>query len=141
MIQCNLLPVREYEHIPFLNKTNKTKFGHYQPMFFSIKGYGRACWVVASRIKVEEECGDKTDDEIIAGCIEYLNTPPKSKYGKRRKRKPLYGTFRAMPHSYKMRDDYIQALLIVEDKKNKNFWGKGRDYTAYSCLRNKQKYI
>ena len=59
MIQCKLLPVREYEHIPFLNKTNKTKFGHYQPMFFSIKGYGRVCWVVASRIKVEEECGDK----------------------------------------------------------------------------------
>ena len=139
MIPCKLLPVREYEWLTFLNKTKKTKFGHYQPIFFNVKGYGRDCWVVSTRIKLEEEISEINDD-IIKGCIEYLNTPPKSKYGKRRKRKPLYGTFRDTPQSYKIKDGYIQAFLIVEDRKNKNFWGSGRKQTAYSCPTNRRKY-
>ena len=136
MIPCKLRSVREWEAIPYLNKTNKTRFGHYMPISFPIKGYGKDCWVVAANIDIVAEeylAQGKTMDEIVKECIEYLNTPPKSKYGKKRKRKPLYGKIRKAPHSYKVKEDYIQALLIIEEKKNKNFWGQGKPQSAYSC--------
>lgn len=76
--------------------------------------------------KAREEC--ETDDEIVARCIEYLNTPPKSKYGKRRKRKPLY-VFDPQPYNYEVKEkkgkQIISAKLIVRERKNKYFWSQG----------------
>ena len=132
MIECNLREITKLSlTTPPLNK--KAKHGQYsKAMYYSIKGFGKTSWVVIVNIDLDYDkhiSEGKTLQEVAEGCIEYLNTPPKSKYGKRRKRKPLYGLFKKEPYRayLKEKDDtkYIQALLVVDDRKRKCFWGEG----------------
>ena len=130
MIECFLQPLKlKYSK----NQDGKQKHGMYmQTMYWSIKGYGKKTWLVAVNINLDyDKAKDlyESDDEIIEKCIEYLNTPPKSKYGKRRKRKPLY-TFDIKPYSYKIIENesgkkLISARLITKEQKNKYFWKSG----------------
>ena len=138
MIECNLQEITKLSlTTPPLNK--KAKHGQYsKAMYYSIKGFGKTSWVVIVNIDLDYDkhiSEGKTLQEVAEGCIEYLNTPPKSKYGKRRKRKPLYGLFKKEPYytCLKEKDDtkYIQALLVVNDRKRKCFWGEGEKLSSY----------
>ena len=111
----------------------KAKYGLYShSIYHAVKGFGRKAWVVIVNIDLDYDkyaAEGKNLEEITRGCIEYLNIPPKSKYGKRRKRKPLYGVFRSEPHRTHLREKndtkFIQALLVVDERKRKCFWGEG----------------
>ena len=111
----------------------RTKYGLYSGSFYwSIPDFGRKHWVVVVNIDVDYKKyldEGKTIKEIVTNCIEYLNTPPKSKYGKKRKRRPIYGLFREEPHTAKLIEKnnkkYVQALLVVNKRTNKRFWGAG----------------
>lgn len=102
-----------------------------QSFFHSVKGYGKKYWAVGVEIDLDYAEATKiyTDEEIVKKCIEYLNTPPKSKYGKRRRRKCTYGTFKPDPYRFwiKERDaqQHIQAILLIDKKRNNKFWGEG----------------
>lgn len=127
MIECNLIPMKKYGNYA---KNDKVKFGKYMNSIFQFKGFGRKKWVVGVNIDLDyEEQHEKPLQEIVEGCVEFLNTPPKSKYGKRRKRKPLYGLFEADPYKFylleKDNKKYIQALLVIGERKSKHFWGEG----------------
>jgi len=127
MIECFLLPIERKYH-----DNEKKKYGIYSGRaLWSVKGFGDSIWGVMVRIglnynEVKEEC--EADQKIVEQCIEYLNTPLKSKYGKRRKRKSKY-KFDSKPYSYKIvegKDNtYISALLLTKEKKKKYFWGEG----------------
>ena len=132
MIECTLMEIEKYSYLPSLN--SKTKHGVYSSsIYHNIKGFGRKAWVVIVNIGLDYDkhglVGEKTLEEVVLGCIEYLNTPLKSKYGKRRKRRLPYGKFQEEPYrtSLKEKDGqkYIQALLIIEDRKRRCFWGEG----------------
>jgi len=131
MIECKLMPISDSPW--FAPSSNKVKYGLYSSScYWSIRGFGKKCWVIIANIDVDHEKylnEGKTIEEIVVECIEYLNTPPKSKYGKKRKRKPVYGLFHKKPHTVKLLEKsdkkYIQALLIIDEKKNKYFWGEG----------------
>jgi len=128
MIECTLANMER----SFLN-TNKTKNGLYSScMFYGVKGFGSKVWVVIVNIDLDYDKHDsegKSLEEIAKECVEYLNTPPKSKYGKRRKRKPTYGSFHDEPYRAYLKEKnskkYIQALLLVSDRKRSCFWGAG----------------
>lgn len=131
-IACKLQRVLKKYH-KALN-SGRPKYGSYMPvMFYGIKGYGRNKWVVAVKIDLDYDdahakYGD--DQTIVENCIRYLNTPPPSKYGKRRKRKPEYGYFDPHPHGFKVRENeegqkYIQAFLIASLIKHPKFWDEG----------------
>lgn len=130
MIECSLQPmINKY---PAPGEDNKPKYGVYiQQMYWGIKEYGKKTWVVAVKInldynKVKEVY--ETDDEIVQKCIEFLNVPPKSKYGKRRQRKPLY-TFEPAPYQYEIveKEDrtIVSARLKIKERNNKHFWKSG----------------
>jgi len=55
--------------------------------------------------------------------------PPNSKYGKRRKRKPLYGAFDSKPIKYEIKEEdgqfTICTFLLTDINQNRLFWGKG----------------
>ena len=118
MIECNLQEITKLSLTnPPLNK--KAKHGQYSKvMHYSIKGFGKTSWVV-----------------IVNIDLDYDKHISKSKYGKRRKRKPLYGLFKKEPYytCLKEKDDtkYIQALLVVNDRKRKCFWGEGEKLSSY----------
>tara|TARA_R100000152_G_C6728541_1_gene153529 strand:- start:176 stop:607 length:432 start_codon:yes stop_codon:yes gene_type:complete len=143
MIECKLLPVVKNRYF----KTNPPykKYGHYARPYYSIKGLHQTCWIIITHILVDYEHyveQGMTLEEIVTECIKFLNHRPKSRYGKKRKRKSLYGTFRPKPHLVKMLDKEgkkcLQVLLITEDKKNPNFWGEG-EVINYSCRRERRK--
>jgi len=112
--------------------TQKPRYGVYlQAMHWGVKGYGKKKWVVAVKIELDyEQAKEKgyTDDEIVKECIAYLNAPQKSKYGKKRMRKPLYA-FDPAPYGYKIIEKdtgtLISARLVTPHQKNKNFWNTG----------------
>ncbi len=130
MLECKLQSIS-----PSFNKpeSNKPKYGTYlQTMYWGIKGFGKKTWVVAVKIDLDytlaKEEYNSNDDEIIKNCIAYLNAPQKSRYGRKRMRKPQY-IFNPEPYSYKIVEGedktYIAAKLITSEQKNKNFWNIG----------------
>ena len=130
MIPCTLSPINQCN----LTRENskKHKYGRYLSSYFHIKGYGKKCWVVGVRIQVDHAlylAQGRTPEQIMLECIEHLNFPPKSKYGKKRRRQPLYGKFRETAHSFKFKvkdgDKIIEALLVTDRRKSKHFWGEG----------------
>jgi len=130
MIECQLLPIKQRRCD---SPSKKTKYGVYsQQMFWNVKGYAKKRWAVIVNIDLNYEKAKKdyeSDDEIVKQCIEFLNVPPKSKYGKRRKRKPLYNTFDSKPIKYEIKEEdgqfTICTFLLTDINQNRLFWGKG----------------
>lgn len=128
MINCDLIPIYEHEGIKSY-ANNKTKMGRYHgSMFWNVPGFASKKWVVAARIRVEDNIPPSfSDEDLIDGCIEFLNTPPPRKKFQRRIRKPKYGKLELHTAKVVRKDDavYISALLLTEDRNSKHFWGKG----------------
>jgi len=131
MIECALAPIKQCSGL-FPIKKEKVLYGIYLSSFYPIKDYGRERWIVAVNVDVDykkhlEE--GMSLEELAENCVSFLNTPPKSKYGKRRKRKSLYGIFEPKPYKVKIINkqnrSFMQLLLIIDEAKRKCFWGKG----------------
>ena len=128
MIECDFEPMPEYGGIATSSET-KTKKGRYHgSMFWDVPEFSTKSWVVATKIRVLEKIEDgMSDEDIVAGCVSYINTPPPRKKFQRRIRKPKYGTFKLYKAKVN-RDEQgvcITALLITDKRKSKHFWGKG----------------
>jgi hypothetical protein len=131
MIECKLMPMAEGANKP--TRLSKVRHGLYSNSFhWSVPGFGRKNWVVIVNIDVDHKKHieeGKTIEEIVTGCVEHLNTPPKSKYGRIRKRKPLYGAFHDAPHRAKLIEKgnkkYVQAFLVTDKRRSRHFWGEG----------------
>tara|TARA_R100001594_G_C3869023_1_gene222998 strand:+ start:62 stop:484 length:423 start_codon:yes stop_codon:yes gene_type:complete len=132
MVECKLR--RSYKKYQKKLNDGPPKYGSFLPiMFYDLKGYGKNRWVVATKIDLDyenerEKCD--SDESLVERCIEFLNTPPKSKYGKRRKRKPEYGRFESKPYRFYIKENesgekYIDALLVTDNIKHSKFWDKG----------------
>jgi len=130
MIACKLSQIKQ-NSAPHTAQT-KYKYGQYLSSYFHIKGYGKKCWVIAVNIEVNHSvylAQGITKEQLIRECVKHLNFPPKSKYGKKRRRQPLYGKFRDEPYSFKLKTkndkQIIEALLVTERRRSKHFWGEG----------------
>ena len=131
MIECTLAEIKRLSFPP--NIDNRVKHGMYSSsIYHNVKGFGKKAWVVIVNIDLDYEryvSEGKSLEEIARGCVEYLNTPLKSKYGKKRKRKLPYGEFREEPYRANLREKdgkkFIQALLVVNNRSRRCFWGSG----------------
>jgi len=130
MIPCKLSQIKQNSLLQ-ANQA-KVKYGQYLSSYFHIKGYGKKCWVVVVHIEVDHSlylAQGVTSEQLVRECIKHLNFPPKSKYGKKRRRQPLYGEFRAEPYSFKLKTkndkQIIEALLVTSRRRSKHFWGDG----------------
>jgi len=130
MVECSLLPMKKGTAS---GPKNGTKYGTYLRCYFwGVPGFGQNRWVVAVNIDVDYdkylEEGMKAE-ELVFECVRHLNTPLKSRYGKRRKRRPTYGIFQDKPHKFSLKESekgkYIQAFLVVDYPKSRHFWGEG----------------
>lgn len=103
--------------------------GRYLKSMFGIEGFGHTRWVVGCYIDIDyskyiEELGE---EQLIAACVAYLNSPPKRERFQRTPRKPLYGKLEL--YTYRLRESsgkrFIELELITDEQKNENFWGEG----------------
>lgn len=131
MIKCKLQKTREYTIIPEKEK-ERLKFGRYLNSTYPLPDFGTKKWIVAANIVLEEDVALTVEnlDEITEQCVEFLNTPPPSKYKRGRKRtKLLYGRFDEKPYRTIIKEyngkQYIQVFLVTGERKNRAFWGEG----------------
>ena len=95
--------------------------------------FGRTKWVVGAHLEGDfSEHSDLTPEELAEGCIAFLNRP----VGKRKKKCP-YGNLE-LYRSKMNEDDTITVLLVVDQKKNKHFWGKGGTFNGITRRRKKK---
>ncbi len=102
----------------------ETKLGRYDGTNMNVKGLGYDKWALVANIllkdPVQKYLGEgMTEEQILAGCLEFLNKPPT-----KRARKPKYGH---LEHRYfkVLGDDKITVSLTTTDRNNKYFWGRG----------------
>jgi hypothetical protein len=136
-ITCSLQPTAEFGAVLPAWNPDKTKHGRYHGSMFPVEGCGKTKWVVGVYIDADVEqllSEGLTENEIVAGCIRYLNKPPPRKKYARRQPRPLYGNLDDMPAQWrfakktfrnKQEKVYIQAMIVTDRKKNRLFWGEG----------------
>ena len=127
MIKCELVPISSLE-----SRTAKPRFGRYHgSCFWDVKNFGSKKWVIAAYIKIEDSTlfEESTPEDIARGCVEYLNQPPPRKKYAKKVPKPKYGSLEYYSARIIEKEEgkYISALLVTDARKNKLFWGKGRN--------------
>ena len=127
-IPCNFREIPEWVST---NWGDRKKSGRYSATNFHIPGFGKRsgwCWLILNvpDIKILRAQG-MTEDEILEGCVEYLNQPPRKKY-QRRKQEALYGKLELLSYRFteKKGEPLLCVSLITDQRKNKNFWGSDR---------------
>jgi len=130
MIECKFRKKEEFSSL-ISEKGRKKKAGRYHRSYFSdVSGYGKTSWVVMAEIEVadkEQSLDSINVEEIAQGCIDYLNQPPPRKRKTKKKIKLPYGNLELYKASVKQdaTGTYIFAHLIIDERKNKNFWSEG----------------
>jgi len=130
-IECKLLEIKEFSWLS--GESDPTRLGRYHLSDFpEVDLYGTKRWVVGAYIVVDHETlreEGKTDEEIVQGCIKFLNQPPPRRKFQRKVRKPVYGNLNPTPVSYSIvsrgGDDVICTLMVTDKRKNKKFWSEG----------------
>ena len=133
MIECSLREMGEYgSTLPDYNKRRRQGKYHGSDFYGTVSGYGIKKWVVGVYIDVDYQSyldDDTSEEEVVKQCIEFLNQPPPRKKYQKKKPQPLYGHIDEKPVTFRFNRDesgtFIEALLVTDQKKNKNFWGAG----------------
>tara|TARA_B100000686_G_C16366192_1_gene750208 strand:+ start:127 stop:516 length:390 start_codon:yes stop_codon:yes gene_type:complete len=128
MVECDLLQIESLDS----ESRNKKRYGRYHgSCFWDIKKFGSKKWVIGAYVDVfnQELFDHYEDDELLMRCLEYLNRPPPRKKYAKKNPKPKYGNLEHYRSRVIEKDGrkYISALLIVDSRKSKLFWGKGRN--------------
>lgn len=143
-IPCHWLKQHQFgDFVP--NQDGPKKCGNYHgSVWHEVEGFGVSKWVVGGHIVVDYDkyrSQGYTDEEILRGCIEYLNCPPKRKKYARRTPKPLYGKLDDFPVRHRFGEKHgektIMMLLATNERKNKNFHGEGMSYVTKRKRRTK----
>ena len=132
MIVCKLLPLPSIgTSVEIEENSRSQRYGRYHgSCFWDVKDFGSKKWVVAAYIKPEDDdCLDQESiEEITRKCIEFLNQPPPRKKYAKRQPKPKYGKLEYYNSKLIERrgEKCISVLFVVDDRKSKLFWGKGK---------------
>ena len=112
-ITCKLLGIKEWSYSSA--EGDLLRFGRYHSSTFpEVELWGSKRWVVGAYIMVDYESlreEGKTDDEIVQGCIKFLNQPPPRRKFQRKVRKPTYGNLQFCSNQ---KSAYINTTLRKE---------------------------
>ena len=130
MIECKFREFYEFGTvIPSLK--GKKRCGFYSSSMFPIPEYGKKKWIVVTHIDVDYEkylCEGLSESQIYQSCIEFLNQPPPRKKYAKKKPMPLYGELQVYKAKMKENGKFVEAEIITDQRKNKNFWREGPKY-------------
>lgn len=122
-IVCKFKEISELEPAVASSPEDRKKLGRYSGGNLNVEGFGYKNWVVLAYIIPEKPIKEYieeglTEKQIVEGCVEFLNQPPT-----KRSRKPKYGKLTC--NSFYFMEDKISVSLIIDQKNNKYFWGRG----------------
>lgn len=126
MIQCQW---RQLKKSPWTVE-EETKCGRYHNSVFNVEGYGKSQWAICGYLEADfdkylEE--GMSEEDIIKGCVEYLNVTPTRKKYQKKKPVPKFGNLKLIQAKLKEADNkrYIEIILGTDQRKSKMFWGEG----------------
>ena len=127
---CKLMKVPDL--IPVSSPNSRKKMGKYHnSCFWDVPNFGSKKWVIGVYIDIEDKTvmSKYTIDEVLEGCVNFLNKPPPRKKYAKRQPKPLFGNLERYKAKMVLKNGVkvLSALLITDQKKNRLFWGKGRN--------------
>jgi len=122
-IACSFKEVGELEPVVMPSESDRRKLGRYSGGNLNVEGYGFKNWVILAYIIPERPIKEYleqglTEQQIVEGCIEFLNQPPT-----KRARKPKYGKLSYNKHY--LLEGKISVSLVIDQKNSKYFWGRG----------------
>ena len=132
MLEFNCKLMRVPDLSPVSSGNSRKKFGKYHgSCFWDVPNFGSKKWVIGVYIDVEDKSvmSKYTIDEVLEGCVNFLNRPPPRKKYAKREPKPLFGSLEMYKAKMVVRNGVkvLSALLITDQKKNRLLWGKGRN--------------
>jgi len=121
VIECEFISISQYSHAP----TGETKAGRYMTSIYSVDGFGRNKWIIGAYLKIDwnkYKILRWHDSEVIKRCVNYLNSITINKKGKKK-----YGNLELYNFNKinKFGEEVAVVELIIDDRKNENFWGEG----------------
>tara|TARA_R110000751_G_scaffold46421_3_gene104495 strand:+ start:1371 stop:1814 length:444 start_codon:yes stop_codon:yes gene_type:complete len=122
-IICSFKEVGELEPAVESTSAARKKLGRYSGGNLNVEGFGYKNWVVLAYVVPQKPIADYlkeglTEQQIVDGCITFLNQPPT-----KRARKSKYGKLSC--NSFYFLEDKISISLTIDQKNSKYFWGKG----------------
>jgi len=129
-ITCSFKEMGEQEPAIPCAEGGKKKLGRYSGGNLNVEGFGHKNWVVLAYIIPDRPIADYlgegiTQQQLVEGCVEFLNQPPT-----KRARKPKYG--RLSCDSFYFLEDKISVSLIIDQRNSKYFWGRGNNKQSMS---------
>jgi hypothetical protein len=123
MITCKFKEMGELEPVVASGPDDRKKFGRYSGGNLNVEGFGYKNWVVLAYIVPERPIREYLDEgftqqQIVEGCVEFLNQPPT-----KRARKPRYGKLSC--NAFYFLEDKISVSLTIDQRNSKYFWGRG----------------
>ncbi len=125
MITCKFKEMGELEPVVPAAPDDRKKLGRYSGGNLNVEGFGYKNWVVLAYIVPDKPIREYLEDgltkqEIVDGCVEFLNQPPT-----KRARKPRYGKLSC--NAFYFLEDKISVSLVIDQRNNKYFWGRGNN--------------
>lgn len=127
-IECSFVKIPQYSHV----KSDDLRDGRYSTSPANVRGLGTKQWVVLAYIKAEfdkHRILRKSNEEIIQGCLNYLNNPEERKKYQKKEPTPKYGFLTLVSKEIKFVEKDGQKVAVVElatnERTNENFWGEG----------------
>lgn len=122
-VVCRLQEIPQCVHLA--SDDEKTKDGRYDETQYNVPGLGASKWAVVANIILDKDVKEYlssglSEEDIIQQCLSSLNQPPTP-----RARKLKYGKLEM--RWYKILGNKISASMTTTDRKNKHFWGRGRN--------------
>jgi hypothetical protein len=124
-IECSLMPIDQYSHAP----TEEKRYGRYAQSTYSLSSFGKNSYIVVAYIDVDVEKYREqniSDEQIVKGCMEFLNKSPEESKKKKESKKP-YGNLQL--YNYKIINKFgkniIAIELVTDSRTNDKFWGTG----------------
>lgn len=141
-IPCSFIKRENYAYV-VEEEDSGGKCGQYHGSVWpEVKDFGLKRWVVGGYVAVDYERYRSlgyTDEEIVRGCVEFLNCPPKRKKYAKRTPRPLYGNLEDMPVRHKFMEKAgkkcIMMCLVTNQRKNKHFLGEGQNFVTHKTRR------
>jgi len=122
-IACKFKELGELEPAIPATEEDRKKLGKYDRTNLNVEGYGHKKWGIVAYIIPDEPIkkylnDGLTEQQIVEGCVSFLNKPPT-----KRSRKSRYGNLEC--RYFIFLEEMISVSLIIDQRNNKYFWGKG----------------
>jgi len=127
-IECSFRKIRNSPEEGF-------RFGRYSGSFhWEIKDFALKRWVVLGYLDVDwpKLKESKSEDQILLGCLQYLNKVPERKKHAKKDPKPKYGYLEPYKADFKIKNNnaYIIVQFKTNEQNNPNFWSEGQSWNG-----------